>query len=207
MNTNTKGEVMRSKKALVAALIGASAALAAPAAFAQARAQAADTGWYLGGAFGQSSADCQVSGGSCDDKDTAWKIFGGYQINRNFAVELGYANLGEISVSALGQTFNLETTSWDLVGVGSFPLANQFSIYGKLGFHRSETEVGSAKDDGTGLTYGLGVRYDFSRNLGVLGEWQRYGKVSTPAATSGPVSITSGEGDIDLLSVGVVWKF
>jgi OOP family OmpA-OmpF porin len=198
---------MKSKKALVAGLFGAAMAVSASATFAQARGASADTGWYVGGHFGQSSADCQVTVGSCDDSDTAWKILGGYQINRNFAVEFGYADLGTISVSAFGQTFNLETTAWDLVGVGSWPFANQFSVYGKLGFHRSETEVGSAKDDGIDLTFGLGVRYDFSRNLGVRGEWQRYSSVSTPSATQGPVTITASEGDIDLLSIGIVYKF
>jgi OmpA-OmpF porin, OOP family len=197
---------MKSKKALVAALIGVSAAVAAPAAFAQARGAAADAGWYAGGSLGQSTADCKVSGGSCDDKDTAWKIFGGYQINRNFGVELGYADLGKITVSAGGSSLSVETTSWDLVGVGSFPMANQFSIYGKLGFNRTETKAGSAKDNGTDLTFGAGVRYDFSRNLGVRGEWQRY-KATTPAATSGAITVTSGDFDIDVLSVGVVWKF
>lgn len=200
---------MSLKKTTVAALMTVAGLAASSASMAQAMKGGPDSGFYVGGVLGQSSADCVVTGagGSCDDKDSAWKIFGGYQINRNFAVELGYADLGTISVSALGQTFNLETTSWDLVGIGSFPIANQFSIYGKLGFHRSETEVGSAKDDGVDLTFGAGVRYDFSRNLGVRAEWQRYSKVSTPSATQGGVTLLSGEGDIDLLSVGVVWKF
>src|SRR5205823_3618582 len=148
-------------KALIAGLIGAAMAVSAPAAFAQARSQAADSAWYAGGSLGQANAKCNVSGGSCDKTDTAWKIFGGYQINRTFGVELGYADLGKVKLSGGASSLSIETKSWDLVGVGSFPVANQFSIYGKLGFSRSESKVASAKDNSTNLTFGLGAQYDF----------------------------------------------
>jgi OmpA-OmpF porin, OOP family len=192
---------MRSKKLLVAGVLGAAATLAAPAAFAQARMSQADTAWYAGGSFGQSEGKCDIAG--CDEKDTAWKIFGGYQIDRTWSVELGYSNLGEISAPGL----KVETTAWDLVGVGTFPLANQFSFYGKLGLYRGEMDVsstlpgGSGSGTSTGLTFAVGVQYDFTRNVGVRAEWQGYNKVEAPN------SAITGETNLDVLSVGVVYKF
>src|SRR5882762_12016655 len=116
----------RDKKVLLAAMLGA-AVMAVPAvSMAQAR---GETGWYLGGGIGQSQAKdgCTGVGGpgvSCDDKDTAYKIFGGYQVNRNFAAELGYSELGKVKASAPGVNVEFKSTAWDLVGVGAFPLSN-----------------------------------------------------------------------------------
>lgn len=200
---------MKSNKVLAAGLFGAAMAVSAPAAFAQAK-SAADTGWYVGGSIGQSTTDCSAPAGfSCDDKDTAYKIFGGYQINRNFAAEAGYTDLGKVTATSGGTNVEVKATAWDLVGVGAFPLSNQFSIYGKLGFYSGELKVssnlaaGSGKKTTTDLTYGAGVQYNFSRNLGLRGEWQRYGSAKTPATGA----TTEEKNDIDVLSVGVVWKF
>ena len=182
----------RNKKVLLAAMLGA-AVMAAPAvSMAQAR---GETGWYAGITLGQSDAkDVNCGGLSCDKKDTAFRILGGYQINRNFAAELGYHDLGKAKVG----TTDIKANAWELVGVGSYPIANQFSIYGKLGFFRGEAKAGGTKETNTDLTYGAGVQYDFARNLGVRSEWQRYGKLGGG---------TLAKSDVDVLSVGVVWKF
>jgi OOP family OmpA-OmpF porin len=193
------------KKVLLAAMLGA-AVMAAPAvSMAQAR---GETGWYLGGNIGQSKLKdgCSGLGGSgisCDDKDTAFKILGGYNINRNFAAELGYTDLGKAKASGLGLTDELKATAWELSGVGSYPVANQFSVFGRLGLYFADVKentnfVGNFKHTNNDLTYGFGVRYDFSRELGVRGEWQRYSKVG-----GGDI----GKSDVDVISVGAVWNF
>jgi OOP family OmpA-OmpF porin len=195
---------MSLKKTTITALMAVAGLAASQATFAQA---AQDRGWYAGGSLGQSTADCDVSPFSCDDKDTSWKIFGGYQINRNFAVELGYANLGELTISGFGANITAESTAWDLVGVGIFPINNQFSVYGKLGFYRGTVDVssnvgGSGDDSTNGVTFGAGARYNFSPKVGLQAEWQRYGKLEAPSG-----SALSGDSDIDVLSIGIVWKF
>jgi OOP family OmpA-OmpF porin len=195
---------MTLKKIALAAAMATAGIVASPA-MAQ---SAADRGGYVGGAFGQSSADCEVTAGlSCDDKDTSWKVFGGYQINRNFAVELGYANLGELTISGGGARVTAESTAWDLVGVGIFPINNQFSVYGKLGLYMATVDVssnvgGSGDDTTNGVTFGAGVRYNFTRNLGVQAEWQRYGKVEAPSD-----SALTGDSDLDVMSVGLIYRF
>jgi len=193
------------KTALIAGLAAGSFAVMVPAAFAQAP---TTPGWYAGGSLGQSKAkDADCTGFiSCDDKDSAWKIFGGYEINRNFAVELGYTDLGEFTASGPGAARqSIEATAWELVGVGSIPIADRFSLYGKLGGYRAEAEgrtnVGgilSADETNTGLTFGAGAQYDFTRTVGVRAEWQRYNDVG-----GGNI----GESDLDVLSVGVRVKF
>ena len=83
----------------------------------------------------------------------------------------------------------------DVGGVASFPVADRFSIYGKLGMARGEFKGGGASDDSIELTYGIGARWDFMPNLGARVEWQQYPDVG------------DGASDVSVLSVGVVYKF
>jgi OmpA-OmpF porin, OOP family len=176
-------------------------------------AQGQDTGFYIGAALGQAEVDIDCDGAtSCDEKDSSWKILGGYQFNKHFAVELGYVNLGEASASGpaggLGTaSVTFESAAFDLVAVGSLPLGDRFSIFGKIGLYRADTDVNacvtalgcaSDSDSNTDLTFGFGVRFDIMRNLGVRAEWQRYSDVAAS---------DFGESDIDVISIGVIWKF
>jgi OmpA-OmpF porin, OOP family len=199
---------MSLKKATLAALVAVSGAVVSSTSFAQAK--NTETGFYIGASIGQSTTDCDTSGTglSCDDKDTAYKIFGGYKFNKNLAIEGGYTPLGEVNASGGGVNITAEATAWELVGVGMFPLGNNFSIYGKLGFYNGEIELSSnigasGKKTTTDLTYGLGVQFDLTRNLGIRGEWQRYAGFKTPST-----AVTDEDkSDVDVLSLGVLWKF
>ena len=176
-----------------------------------------DAGFYLGASIGQSRAKdfCDDSGGfSCDDKDTAWKLLGGYQFNRHLAIEAGYTDLGEVGVSGVLSGVSVrgtvEVTAFELMGVGSIPLMDRFSLYGKLGLYHAETKqnvTGSLgtvtvtdndKEKNTDLTFAFGARFDITRNLGVRAEWQRYLDVG-----GGEI----GEDDVDVLSVGLLFRF
>jgi OmpA-OmpF porin, OOP family len=202
--------MLMQKKVLVTALLAGFAAVPTLA-MAQAKGGNADLGFYAGASIGQSKSDCGGSGGSCDDKDTAYRVFGGYKFHPNIAVEGGYAPLGETSASVGGLgSVTAEANAWDIVGVGSFPLGNNFSILGKLGFYNAEVKLGglvSGKKTTTDLTYGIGGQYDFNRNLGLRLEWNRYSKVKAPDATGGGVAVTGGDADIDVMSVGALWRF
>ena len=146
---------------------------------------------YIGGTIGQAE---YKDGGGGDDKDTAWRILGGYQFNRYFAAELGYHNLGEASAAAGA----LEGTAWELVGIGAYPIVDKLSVYGKLGVYRGELEAPGAEETNTDLTFGAGLQYDLLKNVGVRGEWQRYSKMGGGNLV---------ETDVDVLSVGVVYRF
>ena len=170
------------RKALIAITALSAAVFAAPA-MAQMRAPSLSSA-YVGGSIGQSKV--KVDCGGCDTKDTAFRLFGGYQFNRNIAAELGYSDLGS------GGT--VEANAWDLSGVFSWPFANQLAAFGRLGLARVEGN----SEEKNALTWGLGVQYDVTRNLGIRGEFQRY-KVDAGAAL--------GDVDIDVLSIGALWRF
>lgn len=178
------------KRISLALLSAAALALSLPAA-----AQMSMSSIYVGGAFGQSSFKDACNGiASCDDSDTTWGVFGGYQFNRNFAAELGYHDLG--SASAPGASY--DATAWELVGVAAWPFSEQFSVYGKLGGFRGEVKSSGDKDTNTDLTYGVGLQYDLNRNLGLRGEWQRY-------SSMGGGSLV--ESDVDALRLAALWRF
>jgi len=194
------------KKALIIGLVGASLTAAAPYALAQATGLKL-SGWYLGGSIGQSEfgdVDCPpIPGAKCDDKDTTWKVFGGYKINRNFAVEAGYADLGSFDRTAPGLSASVDAKIFDLVGVGAFPLANNFSLYGKFGLYRSDVDAQAlGKTKNNDWTYGVGAQYNFTQNLAARLEWQRYQSVEFKR-----VNGTTGDGDIDVVNVGVLFAF
>jgi len=169
-----------------------------------------DTGWYLGASVGQSKARHVNCAGfdSCDTKAAAFGILGGYQINRNFAAELGYHDFGRVTFSAPGVSGNIKASAAELVGLAAYPVASQFSLYGKLGAYRAEAKLsaslaglgsGSLKDRTTDLTFGFGARYDVTRETGVRAEWQRYKNVGGDD--------TGGKYDIDVISIGLIWRF
>src|SRR3989442_11675845 len=56
---------------------------------------------YAGATFGQAHwrSGCLASSPSCDDTDRALRVFGGYQINRILAAEVGFHNLGKATGS------------------------------------------------------------------------------------------------------------
>ena len=166
---------------------------------------------YIGGSIGQGTLrdGCKNSplgaGLSCNEGDTAWKVLAGYQVNRNLAFELGYQDAGTPLKAAAGaNTTELKENVWDAVAVGTQRLTDVFSVYGKFGgFHSTVDQTSnvpglSASASKNGLTFGLGMRFDATRNIAVRGEWQRYLKVG-----GGQI----GTDDLDVISIGVLWMF
>ena len=163
---------------------------------------------YAGASIGQTTASdgCSgiiVPGITCNDSDTAWRILGGYQIDRNFAVELGYHDFGKVKATGFGVNGEVTANAWELVAVGTLPLRNQFSVYGKLGGYRGDTQLRSnagfsGSDTNTDITFGVGGRYDFSPQIAFRAEYQAYQSVGGD---------TVGSSDFDVISVGALFNF
>ena len=136
-------------------------------------AQAQDRGFYAGAGAGQSFVDEQ----GYDDEDTAFAVFGGYQVNRYFGVEAGYADFGEIEPDTVGP--ELEADTGYLVAVGSLPISDSFSAYAKAGLHRWNLDaelpgLAHSDDSGSDPTYGLGLQYRFTDHVALRGEYSRF---------------------------------
>lgn len=198
------------------------AAAACPFAMAQ------DSGWYGGASVGQSRAaidDAGITRGllgsgltttSIDDsnRDNGYKIFGGYQFNRNFSLEGGYFDLGKFGFTAttvpLGTLVGtLKLRGLNLDAVGTLPITEKFSVLGRVGVNYAET---TDSFRGTGAVsvldpspskrevnykYGVGVQYAFTESLALRVEAERY-RIN---------DAVSNRGDIDLVSVGLVLRF
>jgi OmpA-OmpF porin, OOP family len=164
--------------------------------------------WYIGAGLGQSKfkgdLGCSDTGGfSCSDTDTAFKIFGGYQINPNFAAEVTYQDFGKATLEGGGVTASIKSHALDLSALGMLPFAEQFAGYLRLGAYSASSDgtsnVGvSASESNTGLTYGLGLQWNPMPNLGVRAEFQIYSKVG-----GGDL----GKGDIQVIGVSGLWRF
>jgi OOP family OmpA-OmpF porin len=169
-------------------------------------------GFYggLGAGLNYTNLDTGSIVGAKDEKDTAWKLFGGYQFNRYLGVEAGYVDLGKAGVGGTSAgnpaAASFESTVWQAAAVGSLPLSPQFAATAKLGVARADTDITgnigatpiATTDRNTAPTYGLGMRYDINKNIGVRAEWERF--------RLGGGSI-AGKSDADLFSVNALYRF
>lgn len=196
-------------------MTAASAALALACAIpATAAAQEGAGRGYVGFGFGQTTIDgfCSEANGAivflggtpggCDEKDSGFKIFGGYQLNPNFAIEASYFDYGEATARASfpGGPLTLDggATAFGVAAVGILPVSPQFSLFGKVGILMTDAKVtavgpggvGTGSEDETGLHFGIGATFDFTRNLGLRLEWERNDEV-----------------EIDMLSIGLQVRF
>ena len=186
-------------------------------------------GWYVGGALGGSQQHFgggQVDGAlanqgltgssSIDRSDTSLRLFGGYQFNPNFALEGGFVNLGKFNYSSAISSPATDTVSGhlsvqgaDLAAVGILPLNEQWGLFGKAGALYAQTKlsessggavaVSDQSHNGTSPLLGAGVNYDITKKVAVRAEFDRYFKVGDSGST--------GRGDIDQYTVGVVYRF
>ena len=202
--------------------------LAVLAAIASPFAIADDTGWYGGVDVGRSSAkidDARITSNllgsgfatssiTDDNTDTGYKLFGGYKFNRNFALEGGYFDLGRFGFTAttvpagtLNGSIKLRGLNLDAVGI--LPITEKFSAFGRVGLNHAEardsfsgtgavtvTNPSPSKRD-TNVKFGAGLQYDFTRSLGMRLEAERY-RIN---------DAVGNKGDVDLVSVGLVFRF
>ncbi|BAO80301.1 outer membrane protein and related peptidoglycan-associated (lipo)protein [Serpentinimonas raichei] len=202
----------------------AAATLASPLAFAQA------TGWYGGASVGGSAATIAedritrgllgqglvTNGFSERDRDVGFKLFGGYQINRNFGVELGWFDMGEMGYTAtttppgsLQGDVTVRGLNLDLVG--TLPLTERLSLLGRLGVAHVHTRgrfaatgavtnpYGATRtsERDTGLKLGVGLAWKLTDAWDLRGEFERLRIRDT----------VGNRGHVDMLSVGVVYRF
>lgn len=185
----------------------------------------ADHAWYLGASIGKTRSSIDeadlsqrlaINGVvptafSKDEKDRGFKLFIGKQLNRHWALETGYFDLGKASFEATvacgckftGQ-YSFRGLNLDLVGMLTLSeraalLGRIGGIYGESKAHFSDARLGVAPDlraRGYGGKAGVGLEYKLSEAAALRAEAERY---HLPA-------LVGHDGRVSLFSIGLVLK-
>ena len=171
-----------------AALAVLAGSLVGPAAY-------ADSGFYLGGSLGDASVEIT---NAFDENDSASKVFGGFIFDMpvvDFAVEAAYVDLGTVSGTAFGESFELDSKAISAFGVAGLDYG-LFGFFAKAGLVSWDRDMAVAglqdSDSGSDPAYGLGFRLMFS---------------SVEVRTEYEVFDIADVDTVDMLSLGVLWRF
>jgi OOP family OmpA-OmpF porin len=186
-----------------------------------------DIGWYGGISAGQSRAlidDPRITSGllgsgltvtsiNDSDRDTGYKLFGGYQLNPNFALEGGYYNLGKFGFTANTSPAgtlrgDIKLQGINLDAVGTLPFTQNLSGIARIGVTYGEAadtfsrtgavtvlDPSPSKRD-TNYKVGLGLQYAFTPAVALRLEAERF-RVN---------DAVGNYGDVDLISLGLIWR-
>ena len=189
-----------------------------------------DAGWYFGVNAGRSKAKIDdtsiinnltgtgLTAAAIVDEDVSHghKIFGGYQFNKNLAVEGGYFDLGQFGYTLYTSppgtlSGNVKLKGYNLDVVGLLPVTEKFSLLARLGLDYAEARASfnttgagtlsrarnNANKSDTKIKYGVGMQYALTESLGLRVEAERYQINDAVGHNS----------DVDFLSAGLLYRF
>lgn len=141
-------------KQITAAVLLAATSFAASA--------AEPTNFYAGGDIGSSKFEDA-------GHKTSFGAFAGYTFNENFAIEAGFRRLGKWNIEGS----DVKANQLAISVLGSVPVADQVSVYGRLGYNRVESKWDDQKDTQNKALFGVGVSYAITKEVSARIEWQR----------------------------------
>ncbi|MBP8139467.1 MAG: outer membrane beta-barrel protein [Burkholderiales bacterium] len=173
-----------------------------------------------GVSFGQLATPALVAATSAEPKSRQ-QVFGGYRWQNDLAVEAAFAKTESYALKPFGagspggvglMLGNREDSGlrgvWNVDVVGSYTFLRAFALYGRVGYAQTESTaragatllVSDVRRNHDGMNYGLGLRYDVNRALGVNLEYTRFGRFAFD-------SFNSTLPDSDQLRLGVQLRF
>lgn len=149
-----------------------------------------------------------------DHHDNGYKLFAGYQLNNNFALEAGYFDLGQFGSRAVkGQEGSLKTRAktrgFNVDLVGSLPMTEKLSAFARAGAHYYEAKDRFQGGDGyvvsdvhrrerdVDFKWGGGLQYDFTQKFAMRLEAERYAIND----------VMGNNGKISMYSLGALYRF
>lgn len=196
---------------LIFAIVATALLAAAPAYSAD------DSAFYAGAGIGtlaMSSDNIPGTGGrDFDGSDFAFKILGGWQMNKYFAFEVEYFDGGspedKFNVPKYPDTkvpIKISLDGWTTSVLAMWPFGDSFNVFGKLGAVFWSGDIsGKAKylgdviytvkghDSSTDFAWGLGGTWNITDNMGVRAEYQQFE--------------ISDFNSVDLISASFIYKF
>ena len=161
------------------------ALLLAPAAY-------ADSGFFLGGAYG--TLDIDDDGGAFDEDSAPYKIMAGYIFDMpvvDIAIEAAWNDFGSQEDDFGIQELEADGLSAFVVGGVDFGLFGLFAKAGMVSWDADLRGLIDDSDSGTDPAYGIGMRLTFSSVEARL-EYEMFEFDSV---------------DVDMISLGVLWRF
>ena len=168
-----------------------------------ARADAADSGFYVGGSLGSTGFELEFEDGDVvdtfDEDDFSWKLFGGYNFALGDVVTLGvegaYVDLGGPATEIIDIPVGLDATSFNVFGTLGFDIG-PVGVFGKAGWANWDVEAFvddlRIDDDGSDAVYGVGLRVMLG-SIELRGEYEIYD--------------VSDVEDLAKASVGIAFRF
>jgi len=175
----------------------------------------AQSDWYLGASIGDIDLDYDagdlqqdlanlgwtISNASVDSSGTAWKAYGGFELNKFVAFEIGYADLGKVvtqyntSVSPndideiLSDTYSVhpyQGDGWFGAAVLRWPVnPDVITLHARVGAFSWNSDIDvrvisggtgsvTGDDSGTDMMYGFGGEWHINPAWSLVVEWERY---------------------------------
>jgi OmpA-OmpF porin, OOP family len=201
-----------------------------------------ESGFYVGGLLGYSSIDVKksdwdaivgqaysayegtITSSSLSKGDFGWGLNLGYQVMRNFAVEVGYLDLGKTKGTTDGTLVidgasvpaslrgDFKSSGFEAALIGIWPFDNGWAIDGRVGLYAGDTkfeatataggQTASAHESASKSTFlgGVGFSYSFYNNYQARFDYMYIDKV-------GDTGKIGGTAPVDLFSVGFRYTF
>lgn len=137
---------------------------------------------YAGAVAGLAKANFDCRASSCDDSSTGVKVYGGYEVNPNISVEVGYINFGKVKLKGSASTSEVKGSAFVVTSAFRFPIAAQVTGVGRLGLARVKAKYSSdmpgVESDSTSATKlyaGMGLEYAIAKNIKLVGAFDMTG--------------------------------
>ncbi len=187
---------------------------------------------YIGWSAGQSTTSFDSKSNSFgvanlsetyDKSESGLKLFAGYNFNKTWALEGGYAGLGKPKIDYNGSGIlagtagraNIKNTAWFLAGKGTMPLGNSFAVFAKLGVTGNKSDFSATTNNPAVNTaaelpitkskvslsplIGIGAEYSLTEKLRLRAEFEDFGKFAN--------DMDAGHTKATLWSIGVTYTF
>jgi len=127
-------------------------------------------GLYVGGSVGVPDYHSNVNGVVGGGSGVGVKLYGGYRLHPNFAVEAGAFELGHIDNS----TGRANARGGFIDAVGFYPMTEKLSLLGSAGAAYGRWDTTNGDDSSPALKVGAGVQYDLGNSLALRAQYERY---------------------------------
>jgi OOP family OmpA-OmpF porin len=146
------------------------------------------------------------------DNPKALRFAAGYHFSPEFAIEAGYAKIGNSTIAYSNATTTLETSLTQISAVGTYAVNDSFDVFGKLGvalISMNLSGTGAAAKWGSNnstsnLLLGIGVQYNISKQTGIRAQYENLGNTNVVVNLTKPATMSV---DAGLATLGVVYNF